>query len=453
MRAILNLVERIKNRSYKNQKINSMKALKLVFAFIFCLSFTSVIAQIDIKGKVKNQTTNRTNSKVDQGIDKGLDAVEGGVKDLFKKKKKTDGGEQMEEQADENASSEGTEAIPKQGAPSLQSYSKFDFVPGEKVIFYEDFSQDAIGDFPALWNTNGSGEIVNTNLFPGNWLKYVMNESIWTDKLLTLPDNYTLEFDVIPIAGTEGGMGGWSFRLMKCINQKSWDGGAVPGNAGFAFGVEYFGRPYYRAYNNKLDGEFWDQKGNNDDEKNYQKKDQKYHMSVWVQKTRVRIYQNETKIFDVPRAFPDPSVKMDRIRFEENAAMISNIRIAVGAPDTRNKLMTEGKLVTYGIYFDVNKDVVKPESYGTLKDIAAVLNEVPEVKVKIFGHTDSDGADDANLDLSKRRAASVKAELAKTFGVNADRLVTDGMGETKPLAPNDTPVNKALNRRVEFVKL
>ena len=115
--------------------------------------------------------------------------------------------------------------------------------------------------------------------------------------------------------------------------------------------------------------------------------------------------------------------------------------------------MTDGKLITYGIYFDVNKDVVKPESYGTLKEIAGILNEVPGVKVKIFGHTDSDGDDTKNMDLSKRRAASVKVELAKSFGVNADRLETDGLGESKPVAPNDTPVNKALNRRVEFIKL
>jgi outer membrane protein OmpA-like peptidoglycan-associated protein len=133
--------------------------------------------------------------------------------------------------------------------------------------------------------------------------------------------------------------------------------------------------------------------------------------------------------------------------------MIGNIRIAVGAPDMRNKLMTEGKLVTYGIYFDVNKDVVKPESYGTLKEIASILNEVPDVKVKITGFTDTDGADAANLDLSKRRAASVKNELVKSFGVNGDRLVTDGLGEGQPVAPNDTPANKALNRRVEFLKL
>jgi len=68
---------------------------------------------------------------------------------------------------------------------------------------------------------------------------------------------------------------------------------------------------------------------------------------------------------------------MDRIRFEEGTAMVTNIRLAVGAPDMRNKLITEGKLVSYGIYFDVNKDVVKPESYGTLKEITSILNETP----------------------------------------------------------------------------
>jgi outer membrane protein OmpA-like peptidoglycan-associated protein len=144
------------------------------------------------------------------------------------------------------------------------------------------------------------------------------------------------------------------------------------------------------------------------------------------------------------------------MRFELWAAgnpMITNFRIAAGLPDLRNKLLTEGKLVSYGIYFDVNKDVVKPESYGTLKGIADVLKENPAVRVKIVGHTDSDGADAANLDLSKRRGASVKAELVKNFGIDASRLESDGLGETKPVSPNDTPSNKAMNRRVEFIKL
>jgi outer membrane protein OmpA-like peptidoglycan-associated protein len=144
------------------------------------------------------------------------------------------------------------------------------------------------------------------------------------------------------------------------------------------------------------------------------------------------------------------------MRFElwgESGPMVTNFRIAAGMPDMRSKLITEGKLVSYGIYFDVNKDVVKPESYGTLKGIADVLKENPTVRVKIVGHTDSDGADAANLDLSKRRGASVKEELVKNFGIDASRLESDGLGETKPVAPNDTPSNKALNRRVEFIKL
>lgn len=217
--------------------------------------------------------------------------------------------------------------------------------------------------------------------------------------------------------------------------------------------MAYFGTPYYRTYFNTDEGAELDLSGNVEGEKYKQVINQKYHISVWVQKTRIRLYLNENKMIDLPKAFNAPGIKMDRIRFENGAAMVGNIRIAVGAPDTRSKLITEGKLVSYGIYFDVNKDVVKPESYATLKEIATALNENPDVRVKITGHTDSDGADEANLDLSRRRAESVENELGKTFGIDLSRLDTEGMGETVPIAPNDSPVNKALNRRVEFLKL
>ena len=331
--------------------------------------------------------------------------------------------------------------------------SKFDFVPGEKVIFFEDFSQDAIGDFPALWNTNSTAEVVTTNLFPGNWMKFSGADAIWTDQLLNLPDNYTIEYDVIPTKDDENEMAGYGFRIMKSLTPKAYEWSAVPGEGAFYYTLESFGRSSYRTYTNNDDDDDLGMIGYKDDESLYQQPNKKYHMSVWVQKSRLRIYLNENKIFDIPKAFPVSSIKMNRIRFEEGSALVSNIRIAVGTPDMRNKLMTEGKLISYGIYFDVNKDVVKPESYGTLKEIAAILNEVPDVKVKILGHTDADGQDAANMDLSKQRAASVKAELVKSFGVKGDRLETDGMGESQPVAPNDTPSNKALNRRVEFIKM
>src|ERR1035437_10201619 len=147
-----------------------MKAIKFLFVAILCLPFFNMNGQIYIKGKAKDQATNRASNKVDQGIDQGLNTVENGVKGLFKKKKP------KEEKATENAAEEQKPQVQdvKPAAdtkPSLASYSKFDFVPGEKVIFYDDFTEVAVGDFPASWNTNASSEVVTTNLYPGKWFK------------------------------------------------------------------------------------------------------------------------------------------------------------------------------------------------------------------------------------------------------------------------------------------
>lgn len=106
-----------------------------------------------------------------------------------------------------------------------------------------------------------------------------------------------------------------------------------------------------------------------------------------------------------------------------------------------------------GILFDVNSEKIKPESFGTLKEIAAVLKENSSVRVTIIGHTDADGDAKKNLDLSKRRAASVKNSLAKDFGIDAGRMQTGGKGASVPASPNTTAEGKANNRRVEFIKL
>lgn len=414
--------------------------------------------KVDLKKKLEQQVNRRLNQKADQAIDKTLDAVEDSITSGPDKNGTTNNnasaGKSTTGQAQGTGGQKAGEASQDQQQASLQSYSKYDFVPGEKVIFYDDFSQDAVGDFPALWNTNGSAEVVTTNLFPGKWMKFIMDQCVWTDELLKLPENYTIEYDVIPIGGLEGErMSGWHMKLMQAKNAKAWDGGTAPGSGGFQLKVEYFGRQSYHTW---LMGEECGPamlSGYVENESIRQKMNQMYHIALWVQKTRIRVYQGQNKIIDLPRALPAGCVKPDRLRFETGAAMISNVRIAVGAPDMRNKLLTEGKLISYGIYFDVNKDVVKPESYGTLKEISTVLQENPDVRVKIVGYTDADGADASNLDLSKRRGASVKNELVKNFGIDASRLESDGMGESQPVAPNDTPANKALNRRVEFIKL
>lgn len=80
------------------------------------------------------------------------------------------------------------------------------------------------------------------------------------------------------------------------------------------------------------------------------------------------------------------------------------------------------------------------------------MTENEDIKVKIVGHTDSDGDDASNLALSKKRAESVKKALSSQFGINEKRMTTDGMGESQPVSPNTSPEGKANNRRVEFIK-
>jgi len=426
-------------------KTSYMKPIKSILVIVFFSASINLNAQIDVKGKAKDQTNNRANNKVDQGIDQGLNTIENGVKGIFKKKKPA--GNQPEEQAEQTANDEQTPEIqdvkPASGTPLLQSYSKFDFIPGQKVIYFDDFSQDNVGDFPALWFSNGSGEVVTLNNYPGKWLQFTADGCYYPERDLQTTENFTVEFDMIsPTDVMDLG-----FYLVSGDIKNPDEGGAIPGKAGVKTTITN-STMYLAGY---VDGGY-SIDGNSSVEL---KPNEKIHFSYWIQKQRLRIYINEKKVCDSPRIMP-AGYKFNILRFElsgEAKPYIANFRVAAGLPDTRNKLITEGKLVTYGIYFDVNKDEVKPESYGTLKDIAGVLNEVPDVKVKIFGHTDADGDDAKNMDLSKRRAASVKNELVRSFGVNADRLETDGLGESKPVAPNDTPVNKALNRRVEFIKL
>lgn len=327
--------------------------------------------------------------------------------------------------------------------------SKYDFIPGEKVIFFDDFTAENIGDFPIQWNTTGSGEVVTTTLAEGRWFNITNAKGITTlDTPIEFPENYTIEFDVIPHKNDKNNSTNFNFYLISTSKPKDLMFGlARPGDAGVKFSFEY--KNYYKAYYNDK-GKTPDLSGNEDEPK--LKADNKYRVSVWVQKERIRLYIGEQKLFDLPKAL-SKNFNYNMIRFDGGTPMISNVRIATGLPDMRSKLLTEGKLISYGIYFDVNKDVVKPESYPSIKEIAAILKDNPTVKIKIVGHTDSDGDDKSNLDLSKRRAASVKNVLVKDFGIDAERIETDGKGEAEPVANNDSSVNKALNRRVEFIKI
>ena len=402
-----------------------------------------------VKDRVVEKVENRIDQKTDEATDKVLDKAEGSVKKSGKKNQK--GQDDAEEATESNENQDENAVTNSKNKQKLESVSAYDFVPGDKILFFEDFSQDAIGDFPALWTTNGSGEVKTVNIAPGNWFHMNGDDAVYCyTKNISFPDNFIVEYDIIPDENFQYGIC-LTLYQENPENPKEVNDDLYPGLRGLHITPHYEGWET-KGYESDPDKDWLIGKGT----KNPLLKEELNHVIVWVQKRRVRIYHQGAKVLDMPtNIYAD--TKFNRLLFsgwDRNCApLITNIKITTASPDTRSKLITEGKLITYGITFDVNKANVKPESYGTLKSIADVLTENPTVKVKITGHTDSDGDAAKNLDLSQRRAESVKNELAKNFGIDDSRLSTEGAGETKPIAANDTPENKAKNRRVEFVKL
>ena len=404
--------------------------------------------------QAERRTTNAVNKAIDDAFDgNNSNSNSGNVQTQQGSNQGSQGGNQ---QAGTNSGNAGQTANSQQDPnvpPKLESYSQYDFVPGDQILFYEDFSQDAIGDFPALWTTNKSGEVKTLNNFPGKWIHLTNGGMFFYLNKLDLPPNFIIEFDYIPLITNNGSYAQGGVKLYHYTSgEREVDAGLFPGQAGFRIYFQRSGQgwtldsynpgsQYLSGFNSQI---------------NRIKTDQVNHVIIWVQGRRVRIYHEGAKVLDAPTGlFPD--MKFTRLLLlsneSDNKPFYSNIKITTAAPDVRSKLITEGKIISYGINFDSGRDVIKPESYGAVKAIADVLTENPDVRVRVIGHTDSDGNADSNLDLSKRRAAAVKTCLATQFGIAAARIETDGKGQTEPLAPNNTVEGKAKNRRVEFVKI
>ena len=424
---------------------------RIFFLLIISMAPFFLHAQFgNVLNKAKNKIQGRIDNKIDKAIDKELDIAEG----------KNEGKENDQQ---------GKDAAPVETAKGgIAAYSRYDFIPGEKIIYTEDFSQDEIGELPVNWNASGKGEVVTLENFQGRWLRLFPGMRYFSDNKKDYVQDYTVEFDVV-IDGTAPS----GTRFFPSFN----------------IGLLGFGdknpdaKDLFRDYLTKnvvsinmqpnLDAISKMQLSSRNENRNTFESDKQVvasysksffkvaHYAIQVQKQRIRFWVNDQKIFDLPKAVNTAS-PLNQLFFsvaeywpyhDNNFGLyISNINVASGLPDTRHKLIEEGSFSTTGILFDVNSAVIKPGSYGVIKEIATVLKENASVNIKVIGHTSADGDDAANLKLSKERAAAVKELLSKEFGVDAGRISTDGKGETSPVADNKTKEGKEQNRRVEFVK-
>jgi OmpA-OmpF porin, OOP family len=399
-----------------------------------------------VKNKVITKTNARIDKKVDAEIEKTLDEIEG----------KNQAPAKGNQQTNQTPSSH----------PGVQSHAKYDFVPGEKIIYVNDFATDAMGELPVGWNSNGTGAVVTLSGQKGNWAQLLQNSVYLTDNKDSLTENFTVEFDlVLRRTNTKAPFPVLAFGVLASGEYSSTANELLKGYIN-TFATELKIQPYDNN-GSQIHLNTWAERKKYlaTDIKNFGELQQQFnkviHVAMQVQKERLRIWFNETKLYDLPKAIP-PGTEINQLYFDvkryggedtEVGYAIGNIKIAKGLPDTRHKLVEEGKFSTTGILFDVNTAVIKPESSGVLKEVADVLQKHSELKVNIIGHTDSDGSDAANLELSIKRAEAVKQALIKDFGIDGARLESDGKGESAPAGDNKTKEGKAQNRRVEFIKL
>jgi outer membrane protein OmpA-like peptidoglycan-associated protein len=425
------------------------------FFFLFFGLFVMIAVDAQTLGdRAKATTVQRVGDRMDQTIGSGVDSgaskagrVIGG---LFKKKKKGDPAP-----AAPVTDATGAPVLTPAVAQPTVTEAYGDFVPGAAVLLDEHFDKDALGDFPAAWNTNGSGKVVNVTGQTGKWLDIAVNSLVNPVLNKPLPENSTISFDLF--LQTQGDQLTPTIQFgLTAVSDILKDDIAYKDK--FFVGI---GR-YAENDGHSLEYGLRDVVGNKNDFPLVSFAGKVLHIDMAINKTRIRVYANQTKLIDLPRAltpgmrnnFYVSSVTM--VPAPQLDVLVGNIRIASAETDARSllvkQLMEDGKAVTNDILFDVNSDVIKAASFPVIDALVDGLKANAGVRVQITGHTDSDGAAAHNLDLSQRRAAAVKNYLV-AHGIDGTRLQSDGKGATVPVASNDTPDGKAKNRRVEFVKL
>jgi OOP family OmpA-OmpF porin len=325
------------------------------------------------------------------------------------------------------------------GQPDLTEV-KSDFVPGEKIMFFDDFSDMAGDEPPPHWKVRGGS--VALKMGEGIRQLTVKSENIrLTPNLKGLPKNFTIETEVKFDNAQDT-------RSIWYIFDKSWDG-PLGAEAALRIILQTRGTAVGVSVRHALNGEVEDiaDKAVDVDFSRPVKQ------AIWIQNGRLRIYINDQRIVDLNQIeMPVLTGAELNAEYGEDRVGYRMVRFAESLPDFSQVISSSGRYVTHGILFDTDSDRLKPESAPVIKGVARGLETNPNLKLLIEGHTDSTGSADHNLDLSKRRAEAVKTVLASQFKIDGSRLTAMGLGSSKPMESNDTPAGRAQNRRVEFVR-
>jgi outer membrane protein OmpA-like peptidoglycan-associated protein len=432
-----------------------MKTRTSVMALTFVLMASGLNAQFWKKlGKraadaAEETVLRKVEEKTMEKTEKTMDTILNADQKLKKKRKK--GYNQYDPMSEENQMNE--EEV--QGGMG-QVISNKDFVPGNKVLYSDSFANDAIGDFPVTWNTNASAEVVTFEGDGTRWLRMSNSGHYTPDGITDIPENSTMEFDLYVSENFYFTSSGINISLVEVSNRAKdfmgsnnlngahlWLHPAVPGGTG-------------RTHiSNKIDGEKLIDNSKNFTQFTMSKN--LVHVSIWRQKTRMRVYIDDNKVWDIPRAFGEADY--NSLVFSVGSGIddahfyVANLRLAAAGEDRRHALLETGHFETNEILFDSGLSSLQMGSTSVLDELGQLLEENTDFDLTIVGHTDADGRSESNQKLSEDRARSVKEYLTDNFAIKGSRLQTQGRGADMPVASNDTEDGKQKNRRVEFIKI
>lgn len=317
--------------------------------------------------------------------------------------------------------------------PGVGVWLNYDFVPGDKVLFFDDFADDNVGDLPKHEDLNGG----NATVVQDNGSKYLRTAN-GTSFTITLPEplpqRFTIEADYHNAGGNGGGA--LAFRIGK--DHTVTVGCHLPEEEAHIVGEGPNGHKDSRESSGQRDPgvghcRFMFDSG---------------YVKAYIENQRLA--QANGLTFDHGNTI---HVELPGGNESTGASMVTNIRIAEGGKPLYQTLASTGRVSTHGILFATGSATLEPESTPTLKEIGDMLQQHPDLKLTIEGHTDNVGDAAANQTLSDQRAAAVKQYLVANYQIADARLATKGFGATKPVAPNTTDAGRAQNRRVELVKM
>lgn len=327
-------------------------------------------------------------------------------------------------------------AVAAPPAPGEGAWANYDFVPGDEVLFYDDYSGDEVGDFPRRWElVSGGWDVVEWE--GRRYLRATAGGSVAIVLPRSLPDRFTIEF---PMSLRHGNA---YVRLSTGrayqARPRTYEGSVVSVEATRA-GIRPLGAGPDAM--TPMEHRFTE--------------DGVAPLRIMADGEYMKVYLAENRLANVPNAvFPrtDTLFLAVSAASAERPILIGPVRVAGGGRDLYDRLERDGRVATRGVLFATNSDRIRPESTPTLEEIGEMLSSHPDLRLGIEGHTDAEGEDEYNQDLSERRAAAVKRYLVDAQGIDESRLETAGFGESRPVADNSSPEGRQENRRVELVRL